>query len=404
MPIDLSYSPETTALVGQVRTFIRDVVLPIEDEYVGDIAAAGGDAIRVELQEHARKAGVFAPHAPVEYGGHGLNMSDRAPVFEEAGYSLFGPSALNIAAPDEGNVHMLAHIADEAQKQQYLEPLARGEVRSAFAMTEPAPGAGSDPLALTTRAVRADGGWRITGHKWFITGADGAGFFIIFARTSGEPGDRGGATMFLTPADVPGLRVGRHISTLDKSMLGGHCEVFFEDLFVPDAGVLGEVDRGFEYAQVRLGPARMTHVMRWLGAARRGHDIAVAHVARREGFGAKLGDLGMIQQMVADNEIDIAATRALLTRACWELDRGESASNSTSIAKTFAAEAIFRIVDRSVQMCGGLGVSDDMPLARLSREVRPFRIYDGPSEVHRWAIAKRVVGAAKRAARETESS
>ncbi|MEV0709992.1 acyl-CoA dehydrogenase family protein [Nocardia aurea] len=403
MPIDLSYSPETTALVEKVRTFVREVVLPIEDQHVGDIAAAGGDAIRVELHARARKAGVFAPHAPVEYGGHGLNMSDRAPVFEEAGYSLFGPTALNIAAPDEGNVHMLAHIADAAQKQQYLEPLARGEVRSAFAMTEPAPGAGSDPAALSTRAVRADGGWRISGHKWFITGADGAGFFIIFARTSGEPGDRGGATMFLTPADAPGLRVGRHISTLDKSMLGGHCEVFFDDLFVPDAGVLGEVDRGFEYAQVRLGPARMTHVMRWLGAARRGHDIAVAHVARRQGFGAKLGDLGMVQQMVADNEIDIAATRALLTRACWELDAGESAANSTSVAKTFAAEAIFRIVDRSVQMCGGLGVSDDLPLARLSREVRPFRVYDGPSEVHRWAIAKRVIGAAKRAARETES-
>jgi acyl-CoA dehydrogenase len=148
---------------------------------------------------------------------------------------------------------------------------------------------------------------------------------------------------------------------------------------------------------VRLGPARMTHVMRWLGAARRGHDVAVAQVAERRGFGSRLGDLGMIQKMIADNEIDIAATRALLTRACWELDRGEPAANATSIAKTFGAEAIFRIVDRSMQMCGGLGVSGDLPLARLSREVRPFRIYDGPSEVHRWAIAKRAVGAAKRA-------
>ena len=206
--------------------------------------------------------------------------------------------------------------------------------------------------------------------------------------------------MFLAPADTPGLRVGRHIGTLDKSMIGGHCEVFFDDLFVPDSAVLGEVDRGFEYAQVRLGPARMTHVMRWLGAARRAHDVAVTHVAQRDGFGSKLGDLGMIQKMVADNEIDIAATRALLVRACWELDQGQPASNSTAIAKTYGAEAIFRIVDRSVQMCGGLGVSEDLPLARLSREVRPFRVYDGPSEVHRWAIAKRVVGAAKRAPRE----
>ncbi|MCC3314008.1 acyl-CoA dehydrogenase family protein [Nocardia africana] len=402
MAIELSPPPEVHELAERTRTFIRDRVLPLEDAHDGDITAAGGDTFRVDLQQAAREAGVFAPHAPVEYGGHGLGMSDRAPVFEEAGYSLFGPTALNIAAPDEGNVHMLAHIANPEQKQQYLAPLARGEVRSAFAMTEPAPGAGSDPSALATRAVRADGGWRINGRKWFITGADGAGFFIIMARTSGEPGQRGGATMFLAPADSAGIRVGRHLDTLDRSMVGGHCEVFFEDLLVSDAAVLGEVDRGFEYAQVRLGPARMTHVMRWLGAARRGHDVAVAHVARREGFGSRLGDLGMVQKMIADNEIDIAATRALLTRACWELDRGEPAADATSIAKTFAAEAIFRIIDRSMQMCGGLGVSGDLPLARLSREVRPFRIYDGPSEVHRWAIAKRAVGAAKRALRDAE--
>jgi acyl-CoA dehydrogenase len=394
--IDLTYSPEVQDLIDRTRTFTRDVILPIEDEHAGDITAGGGDALRIGMQQAAKAAGVFAPHAPLEFGGHGLNMSDRAPVFEEAGYSLFGPTALNIAAPDEGNVHMLAHIANPEQKQQFLAPLAHGDVRSAFAMTEPAPGAGSDPSALTTRAVRADGGWRINGHKWFITGADGAGFFIIMARTSGEPGQRGGATMFLAPADSPGIRVGRHIDTLDRAMIGGHCEVFFEDLLVPDAAVLGEVDRGFEYAQVRLGPARMTHVMRWLGAARRGHDVAVARVAEREGFGSRLGDLGMVQKMVADNEIDIAATRALLIRACWELDSGDPASNATSIAKTYAAEAVFRIVDRSMQMCGGMGVSGDLPLARLSREVRPFRVYDGPSEVHRWAIAKRVVGAAKR--------
>lgn len=402
MAIDLSHPAEVTRLAERTRDFVRERVLPLEDAHDGDITAAGGERVRIELQAAARAAGVFAPHAPVEYGGHGLGMSERAPIFEEAGYSLFGPTALNIAAPDEGNVHMLAHIADPEQKERFLAPLARGEVRSAFAMTEPAPGAGSDPSALTTRAVRAEGGWRISGHKWFITGADGAGFFIIMARTSGEPGSRGGATMFLAPADSPGLRVGRHIATIDKSMIGGHCEVFFDELLVPDSAVLGEVDRGFDYAQVRLGPARMTHVMRWLGAARRGHDVAVAHVARRTGFGARLGDLGMVQQMIADNEIDIAATRALLTRACWELDQGATAADATSIAKTYAAEAIFRIIDRGTQMCGGLGVAADLPLARLAREVRPFRIYDGPSEVHRWAIAKRAVSAAKRAQRDAE--
>ncbi|WP_420750180.1 acyl-CoA dehydrogenase family protein [Rhodococcus sp. O3] len=398
MAVDLSYPDQVVDLVAKTEDFIRDVVLPVEDAHGGDIAAAGGEAARIELQKAAKEAGVFAPHVAVEYGGHGLGMVDRAPVFEAAGYSLFGPTALNIAAPDEGNMHMLAHIATDEQKQQFLAPLAAGDTRSAFAMTEPAPGAGADPNALRTRAEKVAGGWKINGHKHFITGADGAGFFIIMARTSGEPGQRGGATMFLAPADTPGLKVGRHISTLDKSMIGGHCEVFFEDLFVPDSAVLGEVDQGFAYAQVRLGPARMTHVMRWLGAARRGHDVAVGYVAEREGFGSRLGDLGMIQKMIADNEIDIAATRALLVQACWALDGGSHAGNETSIAKTFAAEAIFRIVDRSVQMCGGLGVSEDLPLARLSREVRPFRVYDGPSEVHRWAIAKRTVGAARKAA------
>ncbi|OAK55718.1 acyl-CoA dehydrogenase family protein [Rhodococcoides kyotonense] len=399
MSIDLTYSPEVQTLIDKTRTFVRGEVLPIEDKFFGNIADAGGDELRVQMQQAAKDAGVFAPHAPVEYGGAGLNMSDRAPLFEEGGYSLFGPVALNIGAPDEGNVHMLAHIASAAQKEQFLAPLAAGDMRSAFAMTEPAPGAGSDPSALTAAAVKVDGGWKIDGHKWFITGADGAGFFIIMARTAGKPGDRGGATMFLAPADTEGIKVGRHIGTLDKAMIGGHCEVYFDNVFVPDENVLGAVDEGFAYAQVRLGPARMTHVMRWLGASRRAHDIAVAHVAQREGFGSKLGDLGMIQKMVADNEIDIAATRALLVQACFALDQGSHAGNETSIAKTFAAEAIFRIVDRSIQMCGGLGVSDDLPLARLSREVRPFRVYDGPSEVHRWAIAKRVVGAAKKAAR-----
>jgi alkylation response protein AidB-like acyl-CoA dehydrogenase len=323
-------------------------------------------------------------------------MVDRAPVFEAAGHSLFGPLAINVAAPDEGNVHLLAHVASAEQRERFLRPLVSGEQRSAFAMTEPAPGAGSDPTALRTTARRVAGGWRIDGHKWFITGADGAGFFIVMARTGGEPGDSSGATMFLAPAETAGIAVGRHIRTLDRSMVGGHCEVVFRDVFVPDDGVLGEVDRGFAHAQVRLGPARMTHVMRWLGAARRGHEIALRHVAGREAFGSRLADLGMAQQLVADNEIDIAATRALLLRACWELDQGLRASTATSVAKTFAAEAIGRIVDRSIQLCGGLGVSEDLPLARLSREVRPFRIYDGASEVHRWSIARRAVAEAVR--------
>jgi acyl-CoA dehydrogenase len=381
----------SSSLARDTRDFIREHVLPIDDEFDGDIEAAGGEKLRVRLQETARAAGLLTPHGPVEYGGRGLNMAERTPIFEEAGYSLFGPMAINVNAPDEGNIHLLDRVATVAQRECYLKPLVNGTWRSAFAMTEPAPGAGADPAALNTRAIKVDGGWIINGRKHFITGADGAGFLIIMARTSGEPGRADGATMFLAPADRDGVRLVRHISTVDRSMLGGHCELAFTDLFVPDEDVLGEPERGFQYAQVRLGPARMTHVMRWTGAAHRAHEVAVRYATRRRAFGARLADLGMAQQLIADNEIDLAATRALLREACAELDEGGRANMATSIAKTFAAEALNRVVDRAAQLCGGLGVSRDLPIAKIARELRPFRIYDGPSEVHRWSIARRAI-------------
>ena len=377
------------SLVAQVEAFIAEQVIPLEVEHRGNLHHAS-EQFRQQLQSGARERGLLAPHVSKEWGGHGLGLVDRAPVFEAAGYSLFGPLALNIAAPDEGNMHLLEEVATEAQKQKYLAPLAAGEVRSAFAMTEPAPGAGSDPSMLRTRAEKVDGGWKIDGHKWFITGATGASFFICMARTGdGASGD--GATMFLVDADNPGVRVQRSIDTLDEAMIGGHGEVFFENCVVSDDDVLGEVNKGFRYAQVRLGPARLTHCMRWLGIAIRSHHIALDRALDRQAFGKNLAELGMIQQMIADNEIDIAAARGLITQACWELDQGGHASQSVSIAKTFSAEAVWRVVDRSLQMCGSLGVSGDILLSRFLREVRPFRIYDGPSETHRWAIARRVL-------------
>lgn len=388
MAIDLAPATAVAELAQRTATFVRTSVIPVEERCGGVVT---DDAVRRDLQAAAREAGVFAPHVATEFGGHGLGMSDRAVVFEEAGYSLLGPLALNIAAPDEGNMHMLELVADEEQKERYLRPLATGEVRSCFAMTEPSPGAGSDPAALSTRAEKVAGGWRIDGRKWFITGADGAAFTICMARTSGQPGDRGGATMFFVDAGNPGMRIVRHIETLDESLFGGHIEIEFDNCVVPDEAVLGSVDEGYRYAQVRLGPARMTHCMRWLGIARRAQDIAVARAAERHLFGSRLGDLGMVQAMLADNEIDIAASRGLIRQACWELDRGEPAAQATAIAKTFSAEGIHRVVDRSLQICGSLGVSGDLLLGRFLREVRPFRIYDGPSETHRWAIARRLV-------------
>jgi acyl-CoA dehydrogenase len=400
--MDLSFAPATRDLVTKTRAFVREVVLDVEDKYHG--VAPDDDAWRVALQTSAREYGVFGPQIAVEYGGHGLGMVERAPVFEEAGYSLFGAIALNCASPDEGNQHLLAKVANDVQKRDYLGPLSRGEVRSAFAMTEPAPGAGSDPRALATTATRVGGTWRIDGQKHFITGADGAGFAIVMARTSGVPGDAGGATMFMVSADNPGWKVQRHIPTMDKSMPGGHCEVLLEGCVVADDAILGELDQGLEYAQVRLGVGRMTHCMRWLGAARRAHELAVANAVERRGFGKRMSELGLTQQLIADSEIDLAASRALILQACWALDSGLVASDETSIAKTFVSEAVGRIVDRSVQMFGGLGISEELPLARIYREVRPFRIYDGPSEVHRWAIAMRAARRARDAGAPTTAA
>ncbi|MCU1626086.1 MAG: acd [Pseudonocardia sp.] len=394
MPIDFAPVPEVAALAQRTATFVRETVLPVEQDCHGIVRS---ETTRRELQAAAKAAGVFAPHVSAEWGGHGLDMRGRAIVFEEAGYALLGPLALNIAAPDEGNMHMLEAIATTGQKEKYLAPLAGGEARSCFAMTEPAPGAGSDAAALSTVAERVPGGWRIQGRKWFATGADGAAFAICMARTSGAPGDAGGATMFLVDADNPGMKLLRHIDTLDQSLYGGHLEVLFDGCIVPDDAVLGEVDEGFRYAQVRLGPARMTHCMRWLGIARHSQDIAVARANERSVFGSTLADLGMVQAMIADNEIDIAASRGLVLQACWELDQGRSAAQATSIAKTFTSEAVWRVVDRSLQICGSLGISGDLPLGRFLQEVRPFRIYDGPSETHRWSIARRTARRARTA-------
>jgi acyl-CoA dehydrogenase len=396
MSVEFSPEPPVADLARRTAEFVRETVIPVEEQCRG---VARSEKIRVKLRQAAKEAGVFAPHVGTAFGGHGLDMRGRAAVYEEAGYSLLGPLALNIAAPDEGNMHLLEAVATADQKTRYLRPLAAGDIRSCFAMTEPAPGAGSDPSALTTRAARVPGGWRIDGHKWFITGADGASFTICMARTSGVPGDSGGATMFLVDTDNPGFKLIRHIDTLDENLYGGHAELLFDGCLVADDAVLGDVDKGFHYAQVRLGPGRMTHCMRWLGIARRAQDIAVDRAAHRRMFGSRLAELGMAQQMIADNEIDIAAARGLILRACWELDQCHSATQATSIAKTFCAEAVWRIVDRSLQICGSLGISGDILLSRFLREVRPFRIYDGPSETHRWVIARRAVRQREQAAR-----
>jgi acyl-CoA dehydrogenase len=393
MPIDFTVPADVADLAERTRQFTRASVIPVEEKIRGRVHD-GDESVRSQLQQAAREAGVFCPQAGPEYGGAGLDLRGQAVVFEQAGYSLLGPLAVNCAAPDEGNMHLLAMAGTARQRERYLVPLVAGAIRSCFAMTEPAPGAGADPRALRTTATRVADGWRIDGRKWFISGANGAAFAICMARTSGSPGDAGGATMFLVDSGNPGLRLVRDITTLDQGLFAGHSELAFDGCVVPDDCVLGGVDRGFELAQVRLGPARLTHCMRWLGVARRAQDIALDYATTRRAFGGTLADLGMVQQQIADSEIDIEAVRGMIYRCAWQLDQdpgSAEAARMSSMAKVFAAEAIWRVVDRSVQVCGALGISDDVLLSRYLREVRAFRIYDGPSETHRWALARRAV-------------
>jgi acyl-CoA dehydrogenase len=377
---DRTVPVELAEIAERTRSFVQEVCIPAEERFTGHEV---DPSLRRELQQSAKAAGLFAPHAPRELGGLGLDIRGWAVVFEEAGYSLLGPQALNCAAPDEGNMHLLEAVASEDQKERYLRPLISGEIRSCFAMTEPHPGAGSDPAALATVARRVDGGWVIDGDKRFISGADGAAFSIVMARTPH------GATMFLVDDKNPGYQVGRRMPATDTVFAGGHCEVSLRDCFVADDAVLGAVGQGFRFAQVRLGPARLTHCMRWLGLARRSLDIALDRAAERELFGARLEDLGLAQGLIADSVIDLEASRALIRWAAATLDEGGHGRHETSVAKVFVAEAVFNVVDRAVQLVGGDGVFHDLPLARFATEVRAFRIYDGPSESHRWAIARR---------------
>lgn len=385
----ISFEPVASDVALAVRTaaFVREHVVAFEQD---DRWTNHGptDGLRDELTALAKKAELLSPHVAKEYGGHGLSHLGRAVVFEEAGYSMLGPIALNIAAPDEGNAHLLEHVATEAQKQSWLVPLAAADIRTCFAMTEPSPGAGSDPSMLQTTATRSGESFVINGRKWLITGADGATVAIVMAK---DPAS-GDATMFLVPTDTPGFRVERNLDSMDSSFTGGHGVVVLDNVVVPASAVLGEVGKGFRYAQIRLAPARLTHCMRWLGAARRAHDVAAEYAANRQAFGQSLGAHEGVGFMLADNEMDIQTARLHIWKTAWVLDQGGRGGEESSIAKVVCSEAIYRIVDRSLQILGGSGMTSETPVARIFRDVRAFRIYDGPSEVHRWSIAKRVVG------------
>ena len=390
MAIDFELPADLRDLQARIRTFITGEIIPLEHDPRRTPHGPAEDLKRA-LNDKAREAGLLSPHVAREYGGLALSHVGRAVAFEEAGYSPLGPVAMNCAAPDEGNMHLLEAVATPAHKARFLAPLAAGTLRSCFCMTEPPPGAGSDPSMLVSTATRDADSFRIDGRKWFITGAQGAAFAIIMAKVEGE-----GATMFLSDMNAPGIVVERTMDTLDECFPGGHGVVRFDGLRVPADAVLGEVGKGFKYAQVRLSPARLTHCMRWLGAARRAHDVAVDYARRREAFGKPIGEHEGIGFMLADNELDMHVARLAIWQCAWLLDQGDLALHESSRAKVIVSEAAWRVADRCVQILGGQGVTSETVVARIFADLRAFRIYDGPSEVHRWSIARRILKGERR--------
>lgn len=388
--MDFSLPPDIEVLRERTRQFIAEQVIPLENDPRQD-SHGPHRALRDELIGRARSVGLLTPHASTEMGGLGLSHIAKAAVFEEAGYSWLGPTALNIHAPDEGNIHLMEEVATHEQKERWLRPQVEGKTRSCFCMTEPAPGAGADPTLLNTTAVRDGDDYVINGLKWLITGADGADYAIIMARM-----EDGSATMFLSDMKREGIRLVRNLDAMDRCFSGGHGVIEFNNLRIPATDVLGEVGKGFRYAQIRLAPARLTHCMRWLGQARRAHDIALDYVRRREAFGKPLVEHEGVGFMIADNDMDLMTARLHIWHTAWLLDRGEKGNFESSRSKVVCSEAEWRVVDRAVQIMGGLGVTNETAVMRIFTDMRAFRIYDGPSEVHRWSMARKLAAGASK--------
>lgn len=382
----ITLSNELLELQQKVREFIQQEVIPLESDPRQD-SHGPSEALRQELVSRARRWGLLTPHASQEMGGLGWSHLQKAVAFEEAGYSALGPIALNIHAPDEGNIHLLDAVANDAQKERWLKKLVAGEIRSCFAMTEPAPGAGSDPSMLQTTAIEDGDDYMINGRKWLITGADGASVAIIMAKM-----EDGSASMFLTDTNVEGFILEKNMNAMDSCFSGGHGILRFENLRIPKENVLGEIGKGFKYAQVRLAPARLTHCMRWLGQARRAHDIATQYARERQSFGKRLGDHQGVGFMLADNEMDILTTRLAVHYCAQVLDLGEKGNYESSLVKVISSEGIWRVVDRSVQILGGQAMTDESVVCKIFKDARGFRIYDGANEVHRMSIAKKLLG------------
>jgi acyl-CoA dehydrogenase len=385
--MDFTLPPDIESLRVRTRAFIDEHVLPLESDPQNFSEHENIPLARLApVQEKAKAAGLWAPQSPKELGGMALPIVAWAVLYEEAARSIFGPLALNCMAPDDGNMNLLARVGTPAQKERWLKPIVEGKVKSSFAMTEPAPGGGSDPGMIMTKAERVGGKWVIRGRKWFITGAGEAKHFILMARTSDDK--RRGLTAFLYDRDQPGWRIVRRIGILGPEEHGGHCELELDGLEVEDENVLLGVGDGLRVTQIRLGPARLTHCMRWLGFSKRCLEIAQEYVSRREGFGIKLADRESVQIKLGQVAHQIQIGRLLTMHAAWKLDQGDRARKEVSMAKVQVADTLHQAADVAIQLNGARGFSKDTILEWIYRSARSARLVDGASEVHNMVLAR----------------
>jgi acyl-CoA dehydrogenase len=385
--MDFTLSPEVEDLRVRTRAFVEEHVLPLEDNPANFSEHENIPLERLApVQAKAKAAGLWSPQSPKEFGGMALPITAWAVMYEEAARSIFGALSMNCMAPDDGNMSLLAKIGTPKQKEWWLRPIVEGKVKSSFAMTEPAPGGGSDPSMIKTYAKKKDGGWTIHGRKWFITGAAEAAHFIVVARTSDDK--RKGLTAFLYHKDQPGWRIVRRIGIMGPEEHGGHCELEFDGLEVADENVLMNVGDGLKVTQVRLGPARLTHCMRWLGQAKRCMEIAQNYVNNREGFGIKLADRESVQIKLGQVAHQIQIGRLLTMHAAWKLDQGDRARKEISMAKVHVADTLHQAADVAIQLNGARGFSKDTILEWVYRAARSARLVDGASEVHNMVLAR----------------
>jgi acyl-CoA dehydrogenase len=389
--MDFTLGPEIEDYRQRIRVFVDKHIIPLESDR--DAYNRGeniSDSRLQPLRVKARSEGLWCLQMPRERGGQGLSMVGMAACYEEMGRSIFGPVVFNCAAPDDGNMILLNKVGTAAQKDRWLQPIIDGQARSAIVMTEPHPGGGSDPAGMMrTTASRKGDKWIINGHKWFITGAETAAHLILVARTSDDP--RRGLTAFLFHRDDPGWDIVRRIPIMGPEEHGGHCELKFDGLEIADENRLMGVGDGLKAAQIRLGTARLTHCMRWLGMARRALEIATDYVREREAFGSTLAEHEAVQWMLGEAAMDVHTGRLLTMHAAWKLDQGDFARKQVSMAKVVVADTLHKAVDTAIQLCGAKGYSKDTILEWMYRYARQARLVDGASEVHKMVLSRNLL-------------